>query len=73
MSNIPMKNIPTWEELEISDKFDDYGSMARWWVKQHLKAQLKAIDKTISKKWNDDKSIPNIEELKDAYPESNIE
>jgi hypothetical protein len=44
--------IQTWEEMEMSGEWDDYGSMAREFAKLHVEAQAEAILEK-SKDWKD--------------------
>lgn len=45
-----MNIIPTWEELESSDQFDDYGSMYRYLCKLHVEAALKSASENAKTK-----------------------
>ncbi len=81
MANIPMKEIPTFEELEMSDKFDDYGQMARWYCKQYVKAALKTAydnasfttDKGVTMKFSEGFADLNRDSILLAYPDNLIQ
>lgn len=70
--------IPTWEEMESSGKYDDYGSMARAYTKLHVRAALEAAAdnaKIVSEKYAAMfKEYYHIESdsILNAYPEENI-
>ncbi len=66
--------IPTWEELEQSGKFDDYGSMYRHLCKLHVEAALKAADSVIKPEYlvqGADRKVMS-KKILSAYPLTNI-
>ena len=67
-----MSKIPTWEELESSGKFDDYGSMYRYLCRLHVKQALEAAAEKLpyDDRCNQDHMLK--QSILNAYPESNI-
>lgn len=74
--NTQQTQIPTWEELESSGQFDDYGAMARYWCRLHVKAALQAAaDNAKYKVFEMDGNLPftmDEDSILNAYPPDKI-
>ena len=67
-----MEKIPTWEKMEASGEWDDYGSMAREFARRHVTAALEtAVQK--GKITHDGYDwIIDQESILNSYPLENI-
>jgi len=65
-----MSEIKTWEEMESSGEYDDYGDMAREFARKHVIEALKEVLNN-TENWDDCKVIP-VEKVLNAYPLENI-